>query len=149
MKLTLARFPMGPDRDHVQRLIMIAMPRRVSLDRKVEGIIGYLLTAYADAHHVRRVASWTGFIALGIERLIGSNWWPSWSRHSVRFHYKRRRFQVKFRHDVGRRGSVVIEENPRPGGRVGSDEFIAVITNVREAEMFYLNPDSYFRNKGN
>ena len=128
---------------------MIAMPRRVSLDRKVEGITSYLLTAYADARHVHRAASWTGLIALGIERLVGSNWWPSWSRHSVRFEYNRRRFQVKFRHDIGLRGSVIIEENPGRGGKNGSGEFIAVITNIREAEMFYMNPDSYFRNKSN
>lgn len=140
---------MWPERNPIQRLMMIAMPRRVSLDRKVEGITDYLLTAYADARHVRRVASWTGLIALGIERLIGSNWWPSWSRHSVRFQYKHRQFQVKFRHDVGPRGSVVIEENPGRGDRAGSDPFIAVITNVREAEMFYLNPDSYFPNQSN
>ena len=89
---------------------------------------------------MRRVASWLGFIARGIDK-IKTRWWVHTSRQ-VYFEYGGRRYKLKYlqKHEGGGPcGGIGIVE---VGATAGSPEIgvALVIKDMDDAERFYLHP---------
>jgi hypothetical protein len=112
-------------------------------DNLAQYFIQYLCERYPGARHVRRCASWLGFILKGIER-AGADYWLTNTRQiefrggTLRYPC---RYRVRYVHKgvtLPRGGVEIVEMN---GRKLGA--FIASIGNLAEAEEFYLN----FRNQ--
>jgi hypothetical protein len=99
--------------------------------------VRYLFEEYPGTRHVRRIASWIGFIIKGIERVVGANFARRRSRQ-IGFDYHGRHFKVRYAHRIGSsgRGGVQIVEvlagRGEPEGHVVVD-----IASLADAERVY------------
>lgn len=99
--------------------------------------VSYLFDKYRGSRHVRRVASWIGFLILAVEKIAGSSLHQNRQRQ-ITFNYKGRQFKARYNHKTGSRGGIDIIEVLR--GR-GSPEggTVLQIKNLTEAEDCYLS----------
>jgi hypothetical protein len=111
----------------------------VSSDRLAEHFVNYLYDSYKGSRHVRRVASWIGFIIKGIESLgVSKQWWIPRNRQ-LRFDYHGASYVVKYDHTIGGHGGglTILEVLPGRGSPLG--KLIHSIKNLTDAEHFYKN----------
>jgi xanthine dehydrogenase molybdopterin-binding subunit B len=108
----------------------------VSAERLADHFISYLFDQYKGSRHVRRVASWIGFIVKAAEKLGGSTLRQNRERQ-IMFTYKRRQFKAKYNHEVGARGGIQIVE-VLPGRGSPEGDTVIQIKNLSEAENCYL-----------
>ena len=109
-----------------------------SPERIADQFINYLFDEYGgDTLHVRRVASWLGLIALGVDR-VKDQWSRSHSRQLV-FEAGSKRYKVKYDHAIKPRGGIAIVEIAKAQG---SPEIGVVrsISSLQEAADFYDDP---------
>jgi hypothetical protein len=97
--------------------------------------VGYLFERYQGTRHVRRVATWIGFLLKAIEKLPGVQFERTRSRQ-LTFQYRRHRFKVRYNHKVGARGGIefveVLSGRGAPEGKVA-----LTIGSLDEAESAY------------
>lgn len=97
--------------------------------------VDYLFKKYQGSRHVRRVASWVGFLVLGIRRAAGKDWKVPRNRQ-LQFGFQGRSFKAKYNHKTGSRGGIeiveVLEGRGSPEGKT-----VTSIANLNEAEDFY------------
>jgi hypothetical protein len=106
-----------------------------SAERIAQYFVDYLFARYDGSRHVRRVASWFGFLIKAIERASGGELDRSRVRQ-LAFSYRDHRFKVKFNHKAGKRGGIeIIEVLPLQGLPEG--EVAIRIRNLDEAEVVY------------
>ncbi len=86
-----------------------ARSERMSTERLADHLVNYLFDGYQGTRHVRRVATWVGFLLKAIEKLPGANPRPNRSRQVV-FDYGGHAFRARYRHDLGSRGGVEFVE---------------------------------------
>jgi hypothetical protein len=106
------------------------------VDRYSDHFVNYLFDTYRGSRHVRRIATWIGFILKAIERAGGE---ISLSRtRQLQFTYGEDRFKVRYNHAVGQRGGIeIIEVLPLQGSPEGRT--VATVTDLSKAEDLYLN----------
>lgn len=98
--------------------------------------ISYLSVKYSSNRHVRRVASWIGFIIMGVHNCKGiTNIVPRRTRQ-IEFEFKNRNFKVKFDHRIGGRGGIEIREF-LPGKGAPNGNVVVQVKNLQEAEALY------------
>src|SRR5436190_11857037 len=100
--------------------------------------ISYLFTEYKGSRHVRRVASWIGFILKAAERVSGGTLRKE-QRRQIMFDYKGHQFKVKYNHKIGdgfSRGGLEIVEVLSGRGAPEGDTILKV-RNISEAEDCY------------
>jgi hypothetical protein len=110
-----------------------------SPERLADHFVNYLFDTYRGSKHVRRVASWVGFIVKGIVKLDASPYIPR--DRQLRFHYNGRTFKAKFNHHAGgsqRGGIEIVEILPGRGSPEGGVN--RTIKDLGEAAAFYDNP---------
>jgi hypothetical protein len=113
------------------------MPKltRAKPERLADHFVNYLFDEYQGSIHVRRVASWVGFIVLGIERAAGSDWKIPRTRQ-LQFACGVKVFKAKYNHKAGKRGGIeIVEVLPDRGSPEG--KVVAQICSLAEAEQFY------------
>ena len=113
------------------------MPTPSSPEALAEYYVQYLFEEYHGTRHVRRVASWVGFIVKGIERVIGPNFERRRSRQ-IGFEYHERQFKVKYVHRTKAcpRGGVQIVE-VLPGRGAPEGKVVVEIGSLADAERVY------------
>lgn len=126
------------------RLFLVGAARYISPQRKIEGIVKHILINYGAVLHVRRTVGWLGFVALGIEKVVGANWYPSLSRRSVYFRSRGKTYRVKFDHEIENGGGIVIVKLKGRFARYPEKSPVVSIRTLQEAEHFYLYANSYF-----
>jgi hypothetical protein len=106
-------------------------------------LVSYLYKKYHGTLHVRRVASWIGFIILAVDRASDSGIRLRHARQ-IEFDYKKRKFRVGYNHAAGSRGGIDIKEVLHTqGGKLG--EHVLEITTLLEAEKAYLSLESHLK----
>jgi hypothetical protein len=113
------------------------MANDTSVELLADHFVHYLFDTYHGTRHVRRVATWIGFLLKGVENLPGSRLQRSRERQ-VRFDYANRRFKARYNHAAGKRGGIEIVE-VLPGRGQPEGEVAVQITNLNEAEAAYHN----------
>ena len=110
-------------------------PKITSSELLADYFVSYLFTNYQGSRHVRRIASWVGFVIKAVERLPRAQLSRSRSRQFT-FTYRNRRFKVRYNHGLGSRGGIqIVEVLPGRGAPEGN---IAVdITSLSDAEDVY------------
>lgn len=99
--------------------------------------VSYLFKKYKGSSHVRRVASWIGFLMLGVEKIATSSLRLNRQRQ-IMFEYKCHQFKAKFNHETGFKGGIdIIEVLPERGAPEGRTVF--QIKNLADAEDCYLS----------
>jgi hypothetical protein len=98
-------------------------------------LVNYLFDEYQGSLHVRRVATWIGFVLKGIERIAGGTLARNRTRQ-ISFEYRNRRFKARYSHQVGGRGGLEIVE-VLPGRGAPEGEVVVRIANLDEAEAIY------------
>lgn len=101
--------------------------------------VRYLFEEYHGTRHVRRIASWVGFIIKGIERVVGSNFEQRRSRQ-IAFDYHGRQFKVRYIHrskGCPRGGVQIVEVLPGRGAPEG--KVVVEIGSLADAEQVYQN----------
>jgi len=107
-----------------------------SAEQLANHFISYLFEKYKGARHVRRVASWIGFIIIAIGRIAGRTLQRNRQRQ-ITFKYKGRRFKAKYNHMTGSRGGIdIIEVLKGRGAPEGT--LVMKVKNLSEAEACYL-----------
>jgi len=87
-----------------------------SADRLADEFVNYLFAKYQGSRHVRRVASWIGFIVRGIEQIRDRDDWNIPRERQLRFSANGRRFTAGYEHRIEPRGGIVFREIlPGPG----------------------------------
>lgn len=82
--------------------------------------VAYLFDKYRGTRHVRRVATWIGFLLKAIERLPRASFTRQRSRQLM-FDYRGRRFKVRYNHKIGARGGIqFVEVLPGRGAPEGA-----------------------------
>jgi len=109
---------------------------QISTEAMSNYFVSYLFNEYKGSRHVRRVASWIGFIMKAVERAADSTLRQRGTRRQVEFRYKGRRFKVKYSHTSGARGGIVIVEILKGTGTPEGEE-VCCVTNLAEAEELY------------
>ena len=102
-----------------------------------EYFVRYLFEEYHGTRHVRRIASWVGFIVKGIERVVGQSFQLRRSRQ-IGFDYHGRRFKVRYIHrsrGCPRGGVQIVEVLPGRGEPQG--EIVVEIGSLSDAERVY------------
>lgn len=120
---------------HAEALCRMTKP--LTSEALAEYFVRYLFEEYHGTRHVRRVASWVGFIVKGIERVIGQNFQLRRSRQ-IGFEYHGRQFKVKYVHRTKAcpRGSVqILEVSPGRGAPEGN--IVVEIGSLADAERVY------------
>ena len=113
------------------------MPTTTTADtteRFANHFVTYLFDQYQGALHVRRVATWIGFLLKAIEK-CGSDMRRNRSRQIV-FDYRGRRFKARFDHQAARRGGIEIVE-VLPGRGAPDGDIVLRVTSLAEAEEAY------------
>ncbi len=124
------------------------MPKLVGVtpDRMADEFVTYLFERYRGSRHVRRVASWIGFIVAGIEQIRDSDEWDIPRDRQLRFSAFGRKFTASYDHKVKPRGGIVIREildgRGSPKGPV-----LYAIASLEDAENFYRQPRRFFTSK--
>jgi hypothetical protein len=109
----------------------------VSAERLADHFVSYLFDKYQGSRHVRRVASWIGFIILAAEKVAAGTLGQNRERQ-ILFRYKTRSFKAKYDHKVGRRGGIKIIE-VLSGRGAPEGEVVMEVKNLAEAEACYLS----------
>ena len=103
-------------------------------ERLAGHFITYLFENYAGSLHVRRIASWVGFIVLAIDRIGDER--GRWYTRQLRFKFGGQDFKVRYDHKIGKRGGIkIVEILPTQGNPDG--ETVISMSNLIEAELFY------------
>jgi hypothetical protein len=113
---------------------MAAQPTPEAL---AEYFVRYLFEQYHGARHVRRIASWIGFIIKGIERVVGANFQRRRSRQ-IGFSYHGRDFKVRYIHRTKacpRGGVQIVEVLQGRGAPEGN--IVVEIASLADAERVY------------
>lgn len=99
--------------------------------------VRYLFEEYHGARHVRRIASWIGFVVKGIERVVGANFARRRSRQ-IGFDYHGRQFKVRYIHrsNASPRGGIQIVE-VLPGRGAPQGNVVVEIGSLADAERVY------------
>lgn len=94
-----------------------------------------LFEQYKGSHHVRRVATWIGFLLVAIDRASDGNFKINRERQIV-FTYGQHKFKARFEHKLGPRGGIefvkALPSRGTPDGLVA-----ATVTTLGEAENVY------------
>ncbi len=99
--------------------------------------VNYLFQKYPHNRHVRRVASWVGFVVMAVKRTKGITHLDKARSRQLAFEYENRKFKVKYGHDVGERGGIeVVEILPQQGSPKGKQ--VMKIEDLKGAERAYL-----------
>jgi hypothetical protein len=108
-----------------------------SAELLADGFVSYLFEQYRGTRHVRRIASWIGFIIKAVDRLPGVSFSRRHSRQ-LGFDYRGRRFKARYNHTAGTRGGIdIVEVLPGRGGPEGK---VAVsIVSLSDAEDVYTS----------
>ena len=106
------------------------------INRLSDHFIAYLFDQYKGTMHVRRIASWFGFILKGIENVATPSSLRQNRLRQVVFDYRGRHFKAKYNHKAGARGGIQIIEflHQRGTPEVG---VVTTITSLAEAERAY------------
>jgi len=99
--------------------------------------VRYLFEEYHGTRHVRRIASWVGFVVKGIERVVGANFERRRSRQ-IGFDYHGRQFKVRYIHRskaCPRGGVQIVEVLPGRGAPEGN--IVVEIGSLADAERVY------------
>ena len=107
-----------------------------SAEQLANHFVSYLFDRYKGSRHVRRVASWIGFIIKAVEKIVG----PTLSQNRQRqiiFDYRKRQFKAKYNHKAGPRGGIEIVE-VLPGRGVPEGKAVIQVKNLADAEDCYL-----------
>ena len=102
-----------------------------------DGFVSYLFDEYRGTRHVRRVASWIGFIIKAVERLPGVSFNRRHSRQ-LGFEYRGRKFKARYNHRAGARGGIDIVE-VLPGRGAPEGKVAASIISLSDAEDVYAS----------
>lgn len=78
------------------------------LERYADHFVNYLFDEYHGSRHVRRVATWIGFILKAVENVADDM--TIGRRRQLQFTYRGDRFKVKYDHEAGARGGIKIIE---------------------------------------
>ena len=106
-----------------------------SVERMAEYFVTYLFDTYQGTRHVRRVATWIGFLLKSIERASGGTLQRSHTRQLV-FGYRDSWYKVRYNHKAGPRGGIeIVETLSEPGSPDG--DVVVTVTNLDEAEDCY------------
>jgi hypothetical protein len=97
--------------------------------------VSYLFDQYHGSRHVRRVASWIGFIIVAAEKVADGTLGQNRERQ-IMFRYKARQFKAKYDHKVGHRGGIKIIE-VLPGRGAPEGQVVIEVKNLTEAEACY------------
>lgn len=112
---------------------------RDPIEPLADHFVAYLFDRYKGTRHVRRVASWVGFILKAVEKAADGPIRQNRERQIV-FRYSGRKFKARYNHRAGMRGGIDIVEVV-PGQGAPDGEIVLRITNLTEAENAYLNLD--------
>lgn len=107
-----------------------------SAERLADHFVSYLFEQYQGSRHVRRVASWIGFIIKAAEKISGPTLRQNRQRQ-IMFDYRDRQFKAKYNHKAGSRGGIEIVEVLQGRGSPEGNTVIQV-KNLAEAEVCYL-----------
>lgn len=107
------------------------------VERLADHFVSYLFDEYAGSRHVRRVASWVGFVLKAIEAVAAGSARQNRKRQVV-FDYAGRHFKARYNHKAGTRGGIEIVEFAAGRGspNVG---VVAQIGTLNGAEQVYRN----------
>lgn len=83
----------------------MAQAQKVGTELIAEYFVNYLFDDFKGVRHVRRVATWIGFLLKAIEKLPGVSFTRSRSRQ-LTFEYRDRRFKVRYSHKIKPRGGI-------------------------------------------
>jgi hypothetical protein len=109
---------------------------RVTAERLADHFVSYLFDQYKGSRHVRRVASWIGFMIKAVEKIAGSTLRLNRQRQ-IMFDYNERQFKAKYNHKAGPRGGIEIIE-VLPGRGAPEGKMVLQVTNLTVAEDCYL-----------
>lgn len=102
----------------------MAQAKKARAELLADYFVAYLFDKYRGTRHVRRVATWIGFILKAIEKLPGVSFTRQRSRQLM-FDYRSRRFKVRYNHKIGARGGIqfveVLPGRGAPEGAVALD----------------------------
>ena len=113
------------------------MPRTatVSTERLADHLVSYLFNEFQGNRHVRRVATWIGFLLKAVENLPSAT--PRQSRtRQIAFDYRGRQFKARYNHRAGSRGGIEIVE-VLPGRGSPEGDVAMQVTSLNEAEDTY------------
>ena len=116
------------------------MPKKPSSDSAEQianQFVSYLFDNYKGTRHVRRVATWIGFVLKAIQRVAGTTVQRNRSRQ-IMFERSGRKFKARYNHKAGPRGGIEIVE-AISGRGMPDGEIVFQITNLAQAEDFYLH----------
>lgn len=108
-----------------------------SAERLADHFVSYLFDQYQGSRHVRRVASWIGFIIVAVEKVAAGTLAQNRERQ-ITFRYRSRQFKAKYDHRAGPRGGIKIIE-VLPGRGAPEGQIVMEIKNLAEAEGCYLS----------
>jgi hypothetical protein len=92
------------------------MATRLTPEALPDYFVRYLFEKYHGTRHVRRVASWVGFVVKSIERVVGATFERRRSRQ-IEFDYHGRQFKVRYVHRT--------KASPRGGIRLSTSRRVA------------------------
>ncbi len=109
--------------------------RAPTVEQVSDHFVGYICEHKASARHVRRVASWIGFVIGGIDK-VATGWGFNrerqfWFQVADGTFYK-----VRYQHTLGSRGGIEIL---RMNGNADGPTAVELKT-LQDAETFYLSP---------
>lgn len=113
----------------------MASRTQASTERLADHFVSYLFDQYRGTRHVRRVATWIGFLLKAVENLPGAELRQMRTRQ-VAFDYKGRRFKVRYNHQAARRGGIEFVE-VLPGRGQPEGDVAVQVTSLDEAESAY------------
>jgi len=108
-----------------------------SAELLADGFVSYLFDQYRGTRHVRRIASWIGFIIKAVERLPSVSFSRRHSRQ-LGFEYRGRKFKARYNHTAGARGGIDIVE-VLPGRGAPEGKVAASILSLSDAEDVYAS----------
>jgi hypothetical protein len=85
----------------------MATSASISAERLADHFVNYLFDTYQGTRHVRRVATWIGFLFKSVENLPGAHLEQRRQRQ-VSFDYAGHRFKARYNHKAGTRSSQII-----------------------------------------
>lgn len=99
--------------------------------------ISYLFDEYRGTRHVRRIASWIGFIIKAVEGLPSVSFSQRHSRQ-LGFEYRGRKFKARYNHTAGARGGIDIVE-VLPGRGAPEGKIAVSMISLSDAEDIYVS----------
>lgn len=110
---------------------------KTSPERLADHFVSYLFGEYSGSRHVRRVASWVGFVLKAIDAVADSTARQNRKRQVI-FDYRGRHFKVRYNHKVGSRGGIEIVEFAKRRGSPDCGVVVEIGT-LDGAEQVYRN----------